>query len=233
MSYLIVIPAYNEEATIGDVILSIKKIEPGMDVLVVNDGSSDRTSEIAKTSGAKVIDIPYNIGYGGAIQTGFRFAVDYNYDYVITMDGDGQHEPESIKSLIEVMEAKKVDVVIGSRFLEGNYSMGLARRLGSWIFSQIAKLYTGVRISDPTSGFQIYNRRAFTYLSLGDNYPLDYPDVNLIMSLHRMNFQLTEAPVKMTVKEGKSMHSGLKPLFYIFRMILAIILVLLYKEEEK
>lgn len=232
MSYLIVIPAYNEEATIGDVILSIKKIKPGMDILVVNDGSSDRTSEIAKTSGAKVIDIPYNIGYGGAIQTGFRFAVDYNYDYVITMDGDGQHKPESIKSLIEVMETKKVDVVIGSRFLEGNYSMGLARRLGSWIFSWIAKLYTGVRISDPTSGFQIYNRRVFTYLSLGDNYPLDYPDVNLIMALHRMNFQLTEAPVKMTVKEGKSMHSGLKPLFYIFRMILAIILVLLYKEKK-
>lgn len=232
MSYLIVIPAYNEEATIGDVILSIKKIKLGMDILVVNDGSSDRTSEIAKTSGAKVIDIPYNIGYGGAIQTGFRFAVNYNYDYVITMDGDGQHKPESIKSLIEVMETKKVDVVIGSRFLEGNYSMGLARRLGSWIFSWIAKLYTGVRISDPTSGFQIYNRRVFTYLSLGDNYPLDYPDVNLIMALHRMNFQLTEAPVKMTVKEGKSMHSGLKPLFYIFRMILAIILVLLYKEEK-
>lgn len=232
MSYLIVIPAYNEEATIGDVILSIKKIKLGMDILVVNDGSSDRTSEIAKTSGAKVIDIPYNIGYGGAIQTGFRFAVDYNYDYVITMDGDGQHKPESIKSLIEVMETKKVDVVIGSRFLEGNYSMGLARRLGSWIFSWIAKLYTGVRISDPTSGFQIYNRRVFTYLSLGDNYPLDYPDVNLIMALHRMNFQLTEAPVKMTVKEGKSMHSGLKPLFYIFRMILAIILVLLYKEKK-
>lgn len=232
MSYLIVIPAYNEEATIGDVIQSIKKIKLGMDILVVNDGSSDRTSEIAKTAGAKVIDIPYNIGYGGAIQTGFRFAVDYNYDYVITMDGDGQHKPESIKSLIEVMETKKVDVVIGSRFLEGNYSMGLARRLGSWIFSWITKLYTGLRISDPTSGFQIYNRRVFTYLSLGDNYPLDYPDVNLIMALHRMNFQLTEAPVKMTVKEGKSMHSGLKPLFYIFRMILAIILVLLYKEEK-
>lgn len=232
MSYLIVIPAYNEEATIGDVIQSIKKIKLGMDILVVNDGSSDRTSEIAKTAGAKVIDIPCNIGYGGAIQTGFRFAVDYNYDYVITMDGDGQHKPESIKSLIEVMETKKVDVVIGSRFLEGNYSMGLARRLGSWIFSWITKLYTGLRISDPTSGFQIYNRRVFTYLSLGDNYPLDYPDVNLIMALHRMNFQLTEAPVKMTVKEGKSMHSGLKPLFYIFRMILAIILVLLYKEEK-
>lgn len=232
MSYLIVIPAYNEEATIGDVIQSIKKIKLGMDILVVNDGSSDRTSEIAKTAGAKVIDIPCNIGYGGAIQTGFRFAVDYNYDYVITMDGDGQHKSESIKSLIEVMETKKVDVVIGSRFLEGNYSMGLARRLGSWIFSWITKLYTGVRISDPTSGFQIYNRRVFTYLSLGDNYPLDYPDVNLIMALHRMNFQLTEAPVKMTVKEGKSMHSGLKPLFYIFRMILAIILVLLYKEEK-
>lgn len=232
MSYLIVIPAYNEEAVIGEVINGIKEKEPGMDILVVNDGSSDRTSEIASSSGAKVIDIPYNIGYGGAIQTGFRFAVEYDYDYVITMDGDGQHAPESIRSLIEAMEKEKADVVVGSRFLEGNYRMGLARRLGSWIFSRIANLYTGVRITDPTSGFQIYNKKAFTYLSKGDNYPLDYPDVNIIMALHKMNFKLTEAPVRMIEKvESKSMHSGLKPFFYVVRMVIAIIMVPLYKEE--
>lgn len=233
MSYLIVIPAYNEEAVIGEVINGIRRIEPGMDILVVNDGSSDRTSEIAKSSGVKVIDIPYNIGYGGAIQIGFRFAVDYGYDYVITMDGDGQHDPESIRNLIETIEMEKADVVVGSRFLEGNYRMGLARRLGSWVFSWIANLYTGVRITDPTSGFQIYNKRAFTYLSKGDNYPLDYPDVNIIMALHKMNFKLTEAPVRMIKKkDSKSMHSGLKPLVYVLRMTLAIIMVFLYREKE-
>lgn len=232
MSYLIVIPAFNEETTIGDVILSIREKEPGMDILVVNDGSSDKTSEMAMIAGAKVIDIPYNIGYGGAIQTGFRFAVDYDYDYVITMDGDGQHDPGSIRSLIDTMERDGADVVIGSRFLEGNYRMSLARRIGSWLFSKIANIYTGVRITDPTSGFQIYNRKAFSYLSKGDNYPLDYPDVNIIMALHRMKFQLSEAPVRMIRKEGKSMHSGLKPFFYMLRMILAITLVILYREEK-
>ncbi len=232
MSYLIVIPAFNEETTIGDVILSIREKEPGMDILVVNDGSSDKTSEMAMIAGAKVIDIPYNIGYGGAIQTGFRFAVDYDYDYVITMDGDGQHDPDSIRSLIDTMERDGADVVIGSRFLEGNYRMSLARRIGSWLFSKIANVYTGVRITDPTSGFQIYNRKAFSYLSKGDNYPLDYPDVNIIMALHRMKFQLSEAPVRMIRKEGKSMHSGLKPFFYMLRMILAITLVILYREEK-
>ncbi|MFN3481186.1 MAG: glycosyltransferase family 2 protein [Thermodesulfovibrionales bacterium] len=233
MSYLIVIPAYNEEAVIGEVINGIKEKEPGMDILVVNDGSSDMTSEIARSSGVKVVDIPYNIGYGGAIQTGFRFAVEYDYDYVITMDGDGQHDPESIRSLIEAMEKEKADVVVGSRFLEGNYRMGLARRLGSWIFSRIANLYTGVRITDPTSGFQIYNKKAFTYLSKGDNYPLDYPDVNVIMALHKINFKLTEAPVRMIEKQdSKSMHSGLRPLFYVLRMIIAIMMVPLYREEE-
>ncbi|GAB4415724.1 MAG: glycosyltransferase family 2 protein [Thermodesulfovibrionales bacterium] len=232
MSYLIVIPAYNEEAVIGEVLDGIRRIEPDMDILVVNDGSTDRTSEIAALSGVKVINIPYNIGYGGAIQTGFRFAVDYNYDYVITMDGDGQHDPESIKSLVRTMEREEADVVIGSRFLEGTYRMGLARRIGSWLFSKIANLYTGVRITDPTSGFQIYNRQAFAYLSMGDNYPLDYPDVNIIMALHKMRFNVVEAPVKMLEKsEGKSMHTGLKPLIYVIRMFLAIIMVLLRKED--
>lgn len=232
MKYLIVIPAYNEEALIGEVLNGIKQAKLKMDILVVNDGSSDRTSEIAAASGVKVIDIPYNIGYGGAIQTGFRFALEYGYDYVITMDGDGQHDPESIRSLVETMEREEADVVVGSRFLEGTYRMGFARRIGSWLFSKIANLYTGVNISDPTSGFQIYNRRAFAYLSKGDNYPLDYPDVNIIMALHKMRFKLTEAPVRMIEKvENKSMHSGLRPFFYVLRMVIAIIMVPLYREE--
>lgn len=233
MKYLVVIPAYNEEAVIGEVLNEIKRAKLGMDILVVNDGSSDRTSEIAAASGAKVIDIPYNIGYGGAIQTGFRFALEYGYDYVITMDGDGQHDPQSIRGLVEIMGKEEADVVVGSRFLEGTYRMGFFRRVGSWLFSRIANLYTGVKITDPTSGFQIYNRRAFTYLSRGDNYPLDYPDVNIIMALHKMNFKLTEAPVRMIEKvENKSMHSGLRPFFYVLRMLIAIIMVPLYREER-
>jgi glycosyltransferase involved in cell wall biosynthesis len=234
LSHLIVIPAYNEEAMIGEVLGEIMEREPGMDILVVNDGSTDRTSEIAMLAGVKVIDIPYNIGYGGAIQTGFRFAVDYDYDYVITMDADGQHDPESIRNLIDTMEREGADVVIGSRFLEGTYRMGFARRMGSWLFSWVANIYTGVKITDPTSGFQIYNKRAFSYLSIGDNYPLDYPDVNIIMALHKMRFKVAEAPVRMIEKmDSKSMHAGLRPLVYVIRMVLAIIMVFFYREECK
>jgi glycosyltransferase involved in cell wall biosynthesis len=231
-SYLTVIPAYNEEQSILEVINSIRTHMPSIDILVINDGSTDKTSEIARSANVFVIDLPYNIGYGGAIQTGFRFAVEYNYEYVITIDADGQHEPSSIKNLIDAMEKENADVVIGSRFIDGDYKMPFFRKLGSRIFSIIAILYTGTKFTDPTSGFQLLNRKAFKHLAEFDNYPLDYPDVNIIMALHKMKFKVVEAPVKM--KEniyGKSIHSGLKPIIYVFRMFLAIIMVLLRKEE--
>jgi glycosyltransferase involved in cell wall biosynthesis len=231
-SYLIVVPAYNEEEYLPQVLFDIRKSNPQADILVVNDGSSDDTSQIARETGVKVLDIPFNIGYGGAVQTGFRFAVEYGHDFVITIDGDGQHNPYHTNRLIDIMEREQADVVIGSRFLEGNYRIGIARRLGIWLFSKIAKLYTGVHITDPTSGFQLLNYKVFSYLSRTDNYPLDYPDVNIIMALHKMKFKLAEAPVKMTEKpNGKSMHNGFRPLYYILRMTLAIIMVLLRKED--
>lgn len=230
--YLIIIPAYNEKDNIGRLLKDVNNTNPQADILVVNDGSTDSTSEIAKMAGAMVLDLPFNLGYGGAVQTGFRFAVDFGYDFVITIDGDAQHDPNSIKNLKEAMEEKKADVVIGSRFLEGAYKMDIFRKIGVWLFSKIAQLYTGTNFTDPTSGFQLLNRNVFTYLSQGDNYPLDYPDVNIIMALHKMGFKLKEAPVRMIEKpNGKSMHSGLKPFLYIARMFLAILIVLLRKED--
>lgn len=231
-SYIFIIPAYNEERFIGKVLNDIKNTNLPADILVVNDGSTDNTSGIARQAGVAVLDIPFNIGYGLAIQTGFRFATDYGYDFVFTMDGDGQHDPSFAKNLIEAMDREDADVVIGSRFLEGTYKMGTARRIGAWLFSKIARFYTGTNFTDPTSGFQLLNRNVFSYLSKSDNYPLDYPDVNIIMALHKMRFKVVEAPVRMVEKpEGKSMHSGLRPLIYIVRMFLAIIMVLLRKED--
>jgi len=231
-SYLIIIPAYNEEAFITKVLNSIKNTNLNADILVVNDGSTDNTSEIAKQAGVMVLDIAFNIGYGLAIQTGFRFATDYGYDFVITIDGDGQHDPSFAKNLIEAMHREGPDVVVGSRFLEGTYKMGIARRIGVWLFSKIARFYTGTKFTDPTSGFQLLNRNVFSYLSKSDNYPLDYPDVNIIMALHKMRFKVVEAPVRMVEKpKGKSMHAGLRPLIYIVRMFLAIIMVFLRKED--
>lgn len=202
MKHLIVLPAFNEEECISGVLQDAKKSNPLADILVVNDGSSDSTSEIAKQIGVMVLDMPFNTGYGGAIQTGFRFAVENGYDFVIIMDADGQHDPNYTKNLIESMEREDADVVIGSRFLEGTYKMNIARKTGSWLFSRIAKFYTGVNFTDPTSGFQLLNRKVFSYLSQADNYPLDYPDVNIIMALHKMKFKVVEAPVRMREKQA-------------------------------
>jgi glycosyltransferase involved in cell wall biosynthesis len=231
-SYLVIIPAFNEEEHIGGVLNAVRDSIPCGDILVVNDGSIDHTAEIAKDMGVMVLDIPFNIGYGGAVQTGFRFATEYGYDRVITIDGDAQHDPYSAKNLIETSEQTRADAVIGSRFLKGNYRMGVARRIGARIFSHIAGLYTGTKFTDPTSGFQILNRNVFSYLAEGNNYPLDYPDVNIIMALHKMKFKVTETPVMMKEKPGgKSMHSGLKPFIYVVRMFLSIVMVLLRKED--
>jgi len=225
---LVVIPAYDEAATIQDVVKRTRDEMPAADVVVVNDGSSDDTPRLAALAGAAVVDLPCNIGYGGALQTGFRFAAQYEYDVVVTLDGDGQHDPAFAARLITTMERERADVVIGSRFLHGEYRVGLPRKVAIWIFSRIVTGYTGTTFTDPTSGFQALSRDAFTYLALRNNYPLDYPDVNVIMALHRMRFKVVEAPVRMVAKpRGKSMHSGLKPIFYVVRMTLAIIMVML------
>ncbi len=232
-SYLIVIPAYNEEEYIANVLDGVRKSNPSVDVLVVNDGSADRTSAISKQAGVMVLDLPFNIGYGGAVQTGFRFATEYGYEFVVTLDGDAQHDPYFMNNLMETMEREKADVVIGSRFIEGNYHMGIFRKMGVWLFSKIVSFYTGTSFTDPTSGFQLLNRRIFSYLSEGDNYPLDYPDVNIIIALHKMRFKVVEAPVRMKEKKGKSMHRGLRPIVYMLRMFLAIVMVLLRNEEKQ
>ncbi len=228
MKYLVVLPAFNEAHTIGSVIREIRTSAPFADIVVINDGSTDGTAGIASAGGAMVVNLPFNLGYGAALQTGFRFGVRGEYDLIIMMDADGQHNPASVGSLIEAMRERGADVVIGSRFLRGSYRMSVARKIGSRIFSHIARAYTGIRITDPTSGFQLLNRKAFAYLAEGDNYPLDYPDVNIIMALHKRDFRIAEAPVVMTENStGKSMHAGLRPLYYVVKMFLAIVMVLM------
>jgi hypothetical protein len=229
--YLIIIPAYNEEKSIENVIKATKEQNPFADILVVNDGSDDNTLRIAKQSGAMVIDLTNNLGYGCAIQTGFQFAAKNQYQYVITIDGDGQHNPSSVKNLRMMLSEKNADVVIGSRFLEGNYKMEFTRKAGSWLFSLITFIHTKIRFTDPTSGFQLLNRKAFSYLSESEKYPIDYPDANILIALHKANFKIVEAPVQMFRKpESKSMHSGLKPFFYVVRMTLAIFIQFIRKE---
>jgi glycosyltransferase involved in cell wall biosynthesis len=230
--HLVILPALNEARYIADVVRGVRTSEKNADILVVNDGSRDRTSEIVEELGVMLINHPYNLGYAAALQTGYRFAASRDYDYIVIIDADGQHDPGSIASLCEVYTSSGADVVIGSRFLQEGYRMGFVRRIGVRMFSRIARVYTGNRLSDPTSGFQLLNRRAFTFLAAEDGYPLDYPDVNIIMLLHKRKFKVVEAPVRMvTNSEGDTMHGGLKPVMYVARMFLAILLVILRKGD--
>ncbi len=232
---LTIIPSYNEEKTIANVIEQIKRVLPDTDILVVNDGSSDNTLEIAKECGVKIISLPHNMGYGISLQTGFKFAYKYDYDYVIQMDGDGQHDPDSMLALLDEIRKNEADVVVGSRFRgEGDFKPPLLRRLGILFFSAIASLILRTKITDPTSGFQALNHHGIRF-NASDYYPVDFPDADFIVMLHRAGLVVHEIPVKMHPSPpGRvTMHSGLRPVYYIFNMMLSLLVVMLRKHDFK
>jgi glycosyltransferase involved in cell wall biosynthesis len=225
---LIVIPALNEGERITALIQEVRKEIPEGRVLVVNDGSSDQTEQKALISGAKVLSHPFNMGYGVALQTGYKYALKYGFDYVLQMDGDGQHDPHYLRALLEEVAEGKADVVIGSRFLGGGkYHVPLSRRIGMLLFGFIASRLCGQRITDPTSGYQALCRQTIEFCA-GDAFPGDYPDADVLVMFHRAGFRIQEIPVGMHPNlEGRSMHNGLKPLYYIYKMLLSITLNLL------
>ena len=230
---LIVIPAYNEEKNIGAVLDGIARAVPGVEVLVINDGSTDATADIASQRGARVITLPYNSGYGVALQTGFIYAVKKNFSTVVQMDADGQHDPHSIPHLLKEIRQNDLDVVMGSRFLgTDRYKTSWARHAGMYIFGKLASLLCGQRISDPTSGFQVWRGRAIRFVA-SDYYPPDYPDADFIIMLHRCGFKIREIPVTMKSSPGnKSMHRGHKTVYYVFKMFLSIFVTLLRQKPQ-
>jgi len=227
---LVVIPALNEEEQIATVVQHVKEQVPEAQILVVNDGSSDRTEQSALASGAKVLSHPFNMGYGVALQTGYKYAREYGFDYVLQMDGDGQHDPQYLRVLLTEVKEGKVDVVIGSRFLrEGGYPVPILRRMGMLLFGFIASRVSGQKITDPTSGYQALSRRVIEFYT-HDAFPGDYPDADVLVMLHRAGLRVQEVPVAMRPNSnGRSMHSGLKPLYYIYKMLLSITLNLMRK----
>ena len=225
MDTLIIIPAYNEEANIASVIKGIWKVNPNIDILVIDDASSDQTAQVASKAGAIVVSHVLNTGYGGALQTGYRYAAANGYRILVQIDGDGQHDPGFIPKMVALVKSKKADLVIGSRFLEKglSYKVPISRRFGMKLFQSIIYILTRQNISDPTSGYQAMSRDVFRFFAQGNIFPSDYPDADVIVLLISLGFKITEIPVVMYENAtGKSMHSGFKPIFYVIKMLLSL-----------
>jgi glycosyltransferase involved in cell wall biosynthesis len=221
--YLAVIPAYNESQTLRGVINSIRAEAPDFDVLVVDDGSTDRSAAIAARAGVAVVRHPFNLGIGGAVQSGFQYAQEHGYDFMVQIDGDGQHRPDQLGVLIEAMdENPAIDMVCGSRFLTNSgYPAPISRRTGIHLFAVLLSRLVGQRVSDPTSGFRLYNRRAINLFAR--DYPHDYPEVEAVLMVHWHRLRMREVPVQMLQRGGgvSSIRSG-KSAYYMIKVLLAI-----------
>jgi len=227
---LIIVPAYNEEHAIAKVIENLRGTDLEIDILVINDGSADLTSSVAKATGqALVIDLPKNLGIGGAVQTGFKYAARNNYKIAIQFDGDGQHLAEEIPKLLAQMEQAKANMVIGSRFLEkhAGFRSTFMRRQGIRLFEWLNSFLIRQRITDNTSGFRAYDRRAIEFLAL--HYTVDYPEPETVILLGRNHFKISEVATKMRERlEGKSSFAGSGD-YYMIKVLLAILMTFLRK----
>ncbi|MCX5884705.1 MAG: glycosyltransferase family 2 protein [Proteobacteria bacterium] len=234
---LILIPAFNEEKNIKQVISGIKQLWPETHILVVNDGSRDDTASVALKIGGEVISLPFNLGYGVALQTGYKYAINKDYKYLIQMDGDGQHDPAYIDDLLKVVTLNEADVAIGSRFSSeekrGTYRAGFFKKIGMKLFGLITSILIGQKVTDPTTGYQAMNRRVLEFF-VSDIYPVDFPDADVLIMLHRAGFRIREVPVAMHQSvNNRSMHRGLVPLYYVFKMFLSIFVELLRKMPRR
>ncbi|HZP40564.1 MAG TPA: glycosyltransferase family 2 protein [Candidatus Binatia bacterium] len=223
MRGLAVVPAYNEAPTVARVVAGVRAAAPDLDVLVVDDGSRDDTAAVARAAGARVVSHVVNLGYGAALQTGYKRAERDGYDFVVQLDADGQHDPADVPRLVRPLATAAADVVIGSRFVEAtDYRMGPARTAGRVFFRRVLAACGGPRIADPTSGFQALARPAFR-LCCADFYPVDFPDIDVLLLLHRHALRIVEVPVRMRPSAAgrNAMHGGLRDVYYIYKMLLS------------
>jgi glycosyltransferase involved in cell wall biosynthesis len=221
---LIIVPAFNEAENIRGVIHKLHKENEAWDVLVINDASTDDTSSIARKTGhAEIIDLPYNLGIGGCVQTGFRYARNKGYDVALQFDGDGQHSAEEIHKLLKIVTCREADVAIGSRFRQKHdgFKSSWFRRMGIRFFEWFSFMLIRQRITDHTSGFRAYNRKAFNFLA--DHYPSDYPEPEVIILLGKNGFKIKETFTQMHERKGGVSSIPLaKGPYYMIKVMLAM-----------
>lgn len=221
-SLLIIVPAFNEEGAVGGVVLDIKKIMPHVPVLVIDDCSHDGTIAAATVCGAEVLPLPHHLGLGGCVQAGYKLAYERGFEYVIRVDGDGQHDPTDIPRVLEALRACECQMVIGSRFLQGNEYTSAVRSVGISFFRLVLWPILGRRVHDPTSGFVGVNREALEVFS--KSFPLEYPEIEALVVLQRKRFRFVEVPCQVRPRRtGKSSITPIKSIYYIVHVLLGVL----------
>ncbi len=224
---LVIIPAFNEEENIEDTVRRVMEAVPEYDYVVVNDSSGDATLAICRNNGFRVLNLPINLGIGGAVQTGFKYAELKGYDYAVQIDGDGQHDPKYIKPMMEALKSNNADMVIGSRFIEKEGFQSYAiRRWGIKYFSVLIKLLTGRVITDPTSGLRLMNRNIIGKFAA--EYPRDYPEPETALSVLKDKYKVAEIPVVMHERQGGRSSISIKAgAYYMIKVTIAIFVEML------
>ncbi|MCH1625099.1 glycosyltransferase family 2 protein [Ferdinandcohnia quinoae] len=214
---LIIIPAYNEEETIYNTVTSLL-YSCTYDYLIVNDGSNDRTSEILKKNNLNHVSLTVNLGIGGAMQTGYKYALRHGYDYAIQLDADGQHDPRDLEKLVSEMKRSKSDMVIGSRFIEKTaYKGSFMRRFGIYYFYYMLRMIAGIKVMDPTSGYRIVNAKIIK--EFATYYPIDFPEVEVLVRLASKKYIIKEVKVDMNARQGgKSSITPFKSIYYMTKV---------------
>jgi len=223
--YLAIVPAHNEAATITSTVEEIHGFAPDFDVLVIDDGSTDNTATYAESAGARVVRLPFNLGIGGAVQTGYVYAQEHGYEVAVQIDGDGQHDPRYIHDLLRCLQADPdLNMVTGSRFLESDgdgHRSSAPRRVGIVLFARLVSMITGRRVTDPTSGLRMTNSVGIGLFAR--DYPHDYPEVEAILMMHAHRLNSCEIPVLMRPRtSGVSAISSTQPVYYMIKVLLAV-----------
>ena len=224
-----IVPALNEQEAIALVIDEIRAFDPGLEIVVIDDGSVDRTAVVAEAKGAHVIRLPYNLGIGGSVQTGFRYAFDNGFRLAVRLDGDGQHDASELGKLLEPVLDDEADIVVGSRFLAPSaYRSSAPRRAGITILAKTVSMLVGRKVTDPTSGFQALNRHAVALFAA--DYPHDIPEVEAVLMTHKHRLRMMEVAVEMRERAGgRSSIGSLFAVYYMVKVLLALFVGLFRK----